>query len=264
MRPGATAQQIKDAYRQLAKELHPDVAGAAGEAGMADVNAAYDLLMHAREAPPTPQAQAQPPARRAEVPPGFELYPRKGWLSSPRYSLSRFGDEREGALSIAASGADLRGLDQLGPDDVWLLDLSDLPVSDAEVRRVWRIHRLEQLDLSKTSVTSRGLVGIGALTRLDTLQLTGCAIDDTALELLAELPLLSVVGLGGTRVTADGLRHLRGHPSLMTIDLRWLDVGTAAVDHLATLPKLRTVSLTGRSRWRLRSLRRLRPEVTFS
>jgi DnaJ-like protein len=44
VRPDATPEEITAAYRQLAKEWHPDLAG--GDAGrtMALINAAYDLL----------------------------------------------------------------------------------------------------------------------------------------------------------------------------------------------------------------------------
>jgi hypothetical protein len=43
--PGATPQEIADAYRRLAKRWHPDRGGgAAAAARMAQINAAYDVL----------------------------------------------------------------------------------------------------------------------------------------------------------------------------------------------------------------------------
>ncbi|MFD6137733.1 DnaJ domain-containing protein, partial [Isoptericola sp. NPDC060257] len=40
----ASAEQIKKSYRKLARELHPDVAGEAGEERFKDVARAYEVL----------------------------------------------------------------------------------------------------------------------------------------------------------------------------------------------------------------------------
>ena len=45
----ATEAEIKKAYRKLARELHPDVAGSEGEERFKEVAAAYDVLGHAEK-----------------------------------------------------------------------------------------------------------------------------------------------------------------------------------------------------------------------
>ena len=45
----ATEAEIKKAYRKLARELHPDVAGPEGEECFKEVAAAYDVLGNAEK-----------------------------------------------------------------------------------------------------------------------------------------------------------------------------------------------------------------------
>ncbi len=49
--PQATEQEIKAAYKKLAKRYHPDVTGNSPEAAakMQEINAAYDEIMHKKE-----------------------------------------------------------------------------------------------------------------------------------------------------------------------------------------------------------------------
>src|SRR5689334_25320001 len=42
--PGSSPDEVAARYRELAKRWHPDVAGAEGEARMAEINSAYDLV----------------------------------------------------------------------------------------------------------------------------------------------------------------------------------------------------------------------------
>lgn len=44
VRPGSSQREVRDAYRRLANELHPDRSGASGAARMAEVNEAYRTL----------------------------------------------------------------------------------------------------------------------------------------------------------------------------------------------------------------------------
>uniref|UniRef100_A0ACD5Y1Y1 Uncharacterized protein n=1 Tax=Avena sativa TaxID=4498 RepID=A0ACD5Y1Y1_AVESA len=82
LRAGATGGEIKAAYRRLARELHPDVAGAAGDDFIRlhdaygtlsdpDARARYDRDVVA-------QAYAQPPVARPS-PHSFWGRPRRTW-----------------------------------------------------------------------------------------------------------------------------------------------------------------------------------------
>src|SRR3954447_22069563 len=88
--PGASAQEIADAYRSLAKRWHPDRGGGAvAAARMAEINAAYDVLRARawqREPPPPQDAVAR--ARRRRRGPGCPASPPAA-PSPGRGSLSR-------------------------------------------------------------------------------------------------------------------------------------------------------------------------------
>jgi hypothetical protein len=75
--PGASADEVAAAYRELAKAWHPDRRGEAGEERMAEINVAYELLRagdvqesRSRPAPAPPGARGKgaglsPAVRRA-------------------------------------------------------------------------------------------------------------------------------------------------------------------------------------------------------
>ncbi|XP_071679380.1 chaperone protein dnaJ 11, chloroplastic-like [Lolium perenne] len=85
LRAGASGGEIKAAYRRLARELHPDVAGAAGDDDFIRLHDAYATLSdtdaRARyDRDVVAQAYAQPPASR---PPPHSVWgrPRRTWES---------------------------------------------------------------------------------------------------------------------------------------------------------------------------------------
>ena len=51
LRPGASDEEVKKAYKSLAKKYHPDVAGNSPEAArkMQEINAAYDQIINHKE-----------------------------------------------------------------------------------------------------------------------------------------------------------------------------------------------------------------------
>ncbi|MEA2283776.1 MAG: hypothetical protein QOK21_4383 [Solirubrobacteraceae bacterium] len=74
--PGADEREVLGAYRDLAKQWHPDRGGGErAQRRMAEINAAYDLLRAAAADPGAPQAAAR--ARQAAP------RDRGGWLSDP-------------------------------------------------------------------------------------------------------------------------------------------------------------------------------------
>ena len=74
--PGATESELAAAYRELAKEWHPDRRGEDGRGRMAEINAAYELLRAGVRDPATPAARRPGPAPRRPRGTG-------AWLAEP-------------------------------------------------------------------------------------------------------------------------------------------------------------------------------------
>ncbi|XP_047048409.1 chaperone protein dnaJ 11, chloroplastic-like [Lolium rigidum] len=85
LRAGATGGEIKAAYRRLARELHPDVAGATGDDDFIRLHHAYATLSDADararyDRDVVANAYAQPPASRPS-PHSVWGRPRRTWES---------------------------------------------------------------------------------------------------------------------------------------------------------------------------------------
>jgi hypothetical protein len=136
VRPDATPEEITAAYRKLAKEWHPDLAGTDAGRTMALINAAYDLL------------RAQTWQKRAQTPP--KRRPRRGaWLDAavrralgPELLGALREGERVAVVTPAATWASPHTL--LAVTDrrlVWLLD--DAPLNRVRTLDFGAVRRIE-------------------------------------------------------------------------------------------------------------------------
>ena len=147
LQPGASAAQIDEAYRRLAKEWHPDRAGGPDAAArMAQINVAHDLLRSsARHAArrngnaPTAAAGRRPPTRRR---------PAGEWLTEPvRQALGpellQALEEREPVVIVTPTSLWKSPRAILAVTDRRLLWLLDDAISD-RVRSL-RYNRVEEV-----------------------------------------------------------------------------------------------------------------------
>ena len=223
---GASRREIRKAFRMLVWRLHPDRVGAPhdtpGGPDIRLVNEAWAVLGNPERRAAYDRATGggdalDRSASRGDLPPvpqGFRLYPRPTygmWSTHPAY---RIADERRGALSLVAETADLSPLGTLGGDDVWLLDLRDLPVRDADLSALERFRTLAVLLLSGCPVTDAGVSKLAALRALETLHLDETALTDAGLAALADHEELSLLDIRRTSVRGDGIRHLVHLPKL--------------------------------------------------
>ena len=100
--------------------------------------------------------------------------------------------------------------DELAPVQEHVVDLtlSGTAVGDDVFAVVAALPRLEQLDLSRTEVTSAGVADLADAPALARLNLTATAVDDGAVDALRALPRLTHLALWGTDVTEAGVARL--------------------------------------------------------
>ena len=117
--------------------------------------------------------------------------------------------EYTAAIAGATFGdAELQKLGSVGNDLLWL-DLSRTGITDAGLKVLAKMPKLEHLDLRGTAVGDEGVRALACLSNLETLSLYGTGVTDAGLEALRGLPSLRRVYVGGTRVTEPGLDALR-------------------------------------------------------
>jgi Leucine-rich repeat (LRR) protein len=132
--------------------------------------------------------------------------------------------------------------------------------SDDDLAPIEGLKTLDDLDLSRTSVTDAGLAHLRGLTALRILHLTECkGVTDAGLVHLAGLMALERLYLDRTRIHGDGLKHLQGLKELRLLDVAYTQIDN---DSLATVAMLRAldnldVSGTGITDSGLHRLRRL-------
>jgi tetratricopeptide (TPR) repeat protein len=97
LQPGASATQVKGAYRKLARVMHPDVnpEDASAHNRFVTLNQAYQLLLAVAEGR-QPVATIQPPAKKAAAPPVATLSKQEAALKWSSYQkLQELLQQRE-------------------------------------------------------------------------------------------------------------------------------------------------------------------------
>jgi hypothetical protein len=149
LREGASAREVEEAYRELAKRWHPDRGGGPeAEVRMAQINVAHDLLRagarHASTRRPPPPSRPGPATVRRR--------PAGSWLSEPvRRALGpellAALEEREQVLIVT-------------PTSLWKSPRAVLAVTDR--RLVWLLddaisERVRSLRFSRVTAVSQSL-----------------------------------------------------------------------------------------------------------
>lgn len=116
-------------------------------------------------------------------------------------------------------------------------------ISDTGVEAIKTLHRLQELSLRYTQVTSAIGPILGSLIGLEELDLSNTRIDSNVLEDIAHLPELRSLRLAHTDVDDRGLKALATLPQLARVDLRGTRTTRAGWAPLFDLPKLAAIEV---------------------
>jgi hypothetical protein len=130
-----------------------------------------------------------------------------------------------------------------GFGDGLYVDLSDTPVTDAELEYLKRLPELEELMLPNTQITDTGLKHLRGLTRLKVLNLGYTRVTDAGLEHLKGLTRLESLALFETRVSGAGFKYLKGLTELYELQLGHTQVTGTGLKHFNRLTKLESIYL---------------------
>lgn len=143
--------------------------------------------------------------------------------------------QRTGADELAGHVAKLPGLHTV---DFGLSDLSDAGLSQL------RDLDLTRLLLSKTKVTDAGIRHLHGMTKLELLDLDKTSVGDGAMANLTSLPKLSFLLASDTQVGDLGANSIAKFPTIKVADLEGTQVGDAGAARLKSLPALLRLQLS--------------------
>lgn len=152
------------------------------------------------------------------------------------------------SLDLARSGAGDNALPHVSSiTSLERLYLDNTGVSDAGLKYLEPLARLEVLVLAGSDVDGDGLTHLRSLGNLRTLNLTRCRVQDEDLKHLSVLAHLEVLTLCHTPLTGDGLVHLKPLRNLRVLNLSDSAVMDPGLKHLEGMPSLKMLYLRGTS-----------------
>ncbi len=140
-----------------------------------------------------------------------------GWRTALRAENPLVPSRDDAIAQIERLGGHV-GIDGEAPDQpVWMVDLSDVPVTEPTLALLLAFPKLEVLQLHATGLQDGHLARIGQLTTLRDLSLSDTKVTDQGLRHLQSLKQLEHLSLHGTRVTDAGLKQLVGLAGLTDV-----------------------------------------------
>ena len=109
-------------------------------------------------------------------------------------------------------------------DQLVILNLSKMPVTDKDLSIIKAFKNLEQVNLNFSSINGSGLTELNSLKNLKSVSLSGTAVGVRDISPLLSLPQLKELYIWNTKVSssqADSLREK--HPSLLIVDSQFKD-----------------------------------------
>ncbi|MBA3993819.1 MAG: hypothetical protein C0469_09855 [Cyanobacteria bacterium DS2.3.42] len=116
-------------------------------------------------------------------------------------------------------------------------------IDDKAVELVSTMNGLEELNLTRTKVTGKGIAYLSRMDRLSKLHLGSLRLRDKDIITIKNLPSLSVLYLGRNSISPKGLKHLTSL-KLSSLNLDYNPIDDTAIDTILQMRNLRHLSLS--------------------
>jgi hypothetical protein len=172
-----------------------------------------------------------------------------GWMYPEAISPVFSPDRPKAVSAVGAFRPENEALPKLkdlpAPAVPFGLDLSSLPVTDADLKAVARFSKLRMLDLFDTKISDAGLKELAGLVELHHLYLDLTMVGDDGVKALAGLKQLRTLVLYNTKITDACLKEVGGLKELRVLDLSDTKITDAGLKELTGLTRLETLLLDG-------------------
>lgn len=159
--------------------------------------------------------------------------------AGPKWLASMFGEEQFVTVTAVRYGAttlhdsDLALLRGLSGIERLSLDAADRKgMTDAGLRNLAELTKVDRLHLGDTGVTDEGLKYLREWSELEWLCLSGTRVSDAGLVYLKGMKKLKALHLSRTAITDAGLEHLSELDGLRLVYLGYTKVSDAGIAHL--------------------------------
>lgn len=119
----------------------------------------------------------------------------------------------------------LEELQQIAPQVVYL-NLSGMPLENADLELLKAFGNLRQLNLNYTPVTDEGLPALGALSQLHSLMLTGTGVTAAGIDSLVKLPQLKNLYVWNTEITEEQAKKWASDRPGLAVETGYYDDGS--------------------------------------
>jgi hypothetical protein len=149
-------------------------------------------------------------------------------LNTPYRTVSRLYQNSPALQAdfFVRSSFETKALEELKTikDQLVVLNLSKMPVTDKDLSMIKSFKNLEHLNLNFSSIQGDGLVELGSLKNLKSISLSGTAIEIDKITPLLALPELTDIFVWGTKLNADKLLSLSNqYPAVSIVNTQYRD-----------------------------------------
>lgn len=168
---------------------------------------------------------------------GAKVLEASGTIDVDKASLLKLEVSKEASQNLSF-------LENLGPEDLTFLELSETLISDGELQHLRGLGGLSSLSLNRTKLTDKGLDHLSALTGLHHLEVRETLITDAGASQLGRMANLRSLDLSFTAITNATVANLKPL-KLNTLYLNYTRVTDDCVADLCNFPELIVLGLEG-------------------